>query len=291
MVPTVKQIISVENLIYGYSHSGDPAVADISFEVLPGEILGFLGPSGAGKSTTQKVLIGLLKNYQGAVKVFDEDLDKIDRKYYERIGVSFELPNHFLKLTARENLAYFSSLYRTQTLDIDNLLESLGLEKAIDMPVGQFSKGMKNRLTVARSLLHHPELLFWDEPTAGLDPINARRVKDLAKSLRNQGKTIFLTTHDMSVADEICDRVALIVDGKIVALAPPHELKLQHGEASLEIEYISDQEVQFKRFPLDGLGQNEDFLQLIANSTIRTMHSQEATLEDVFIRLTGKALL
>lgn len=206
-------MISVSNVSFAYAGGDRRAVEGISFEVERGEIFGFLGPSGAGKSTTQKILIGLLKGYEGEIAVMDRDLASWGPDYYERIGVSFELPNHYQKLTARENLDFFRSLYAGGTEEPRELLAMVGLQDDADTRVSRFSKGMQMRLTFARALLNRPELVFLDEPTAGLDPVNARRMKDIILDLRNKGRTIFLTTHDMTVADQLCDRVAFIWTG------------------------------------------------------------------------------
>ena len=233
-------MINIRNLTFTYAHADTPAVRDLDFAVEPGEIFGFLGPSGSGKSTTQKVLIGLLEGYGGTVRILDKDRTDWIPDDYERIGVSFEQPTHFLKLTGLENLRYFAALYRRSTRPPQDLLESVGLGNDGMMPVGEYSKGMKNRLSIARCLLHEPDLMFLDEPTTGLDPVSALRIKDLIRSERQAGKTIFLTTHDMSVADELCDRVAFIVEGKIVLIDSPRKLKLQHGERAVRIEYRVD---------------------------------------------------
>jgi fluoroquinolone transport system ATP-binding protein len=283
-------MITVGSLTFSYPKTASPAVCDLGFQVQPGEIFGFLGPSGAGKSTTQKILIGLLKNYHGEVRVFGKDLDAWGSDYYERIGVSFESPNHFLKLTALENLGYFSKLYSGRTLPPQELLELVGLGQDGKTPVGQFSKGMKNRLTVARSLLNDPELLFLDEPTSGLDPVNARRIKEIILAQKQAGKTIFLTTHNMTIADELCDRVALIVDGRIERINSPRELKLEFGQSLVQVEFQANSHTEKRHFPLKELGDNPNFLELIRSVDVQTIHSQEATLEDVFIQLTGRKL-
>jgi fluoroquinolone transport system ATP-binding protein len=284
-------MISVENLQYTYTGTAVPAVKHLNFTIQQGEIFGFLGPSGAGKSTTQKLLIRLLTGYEGKAAVFGKDLHKWGSDYYERIGVSFELPNHFLKLTAVENLTYFRSLYSHATQSPQALLEMVGLGADGDQLVSQYSKGMKNRLTVARALLHNPELLFLDEPTAGLDPMNARRIKDLIKAQQEAGKTIFLTTHDMSVAEALCDRVAFIVDGEIKLIDAPKRLKLQHGTPSVRVEYLAngDNRPTEQEFALTDLGQ-QAFVNLVQQVSVQTIHSQEASLEDIFIQVTGRSL-
>ncbi|HEY0606866.1 MAG TPA: ABC transporter ATP-binding protein, partial [Herpetosiphonaceae bacterium] len=246
--------------------------------------------SGAGKSTTQKILIGLLRGYQGQITVLGNDLAAWRSDYYEHIGVCFELPNHFLKLTARENLRYFGALYRRPTRTPDEVLQLVGLHDARDQPVGQFSKGMKARLNLARALLHGPELLFLDEPTTGQDPVNARRIKELIAAERVAGTTIFLTTHDMSVAEELCDRVAFIIDGQITVTDSPRALKLQYGVPMVRVEYQAERRMQQADFALAGLGENRDFLGLLRQDSVQTIHTQEATLEDIFIRVTGRGL-
>ena len=207
-------VVDVNGLTFTYASGTSPAVRDLSFRIDRGEIFGFLGPSGAGKSTTQKVLIGLLRGYRGAVSVLGRDLAAWGADYYEEIGVSFELPNHYLRLTGLENLGYFRALYQGETRRPEALLEMVGLADDGRRLVSEYSKGMKTRLGVARALLNDPRLIFLDEPTVGLDPGSGRGVRNLVRELKQAGRTVFLTTHDMTVADELCDRVAFIVDGR-----------------------------------------------------------------------------
>lgn len=284
-------MIKVQNLTYTYPGGKAPAVRGISFDVAEGEILGFLGPSGAGKSTTQKILIGLLKGYQGQVSILGRDLNQWGPEYYNYIGMSFELPNHYLKLTALENLQYFGSLYSAETQDPRRLLEMVGLLDDAGTLVGQFSKGMKMRLNFARSLLHRPRLLFLDEPTSGLDPVNARIIKDIVQDIRRQGTTIFLTTHDMTVADQLSDRVAFMVDGQIELIDTPKTLKVRHGRRQVRVEYANGGAgLADRTFELDDLGRNDDFIRLLQTQRIETIHSEETTLENIFIEVTGKEL-
>ncbi|MBN1260559.1 MAG: ABC transporter ATP-binding protein [Anaerolineae bacterium] len=283
-------MIDVQDLTFTYAGTEKPAVRNLRFHIERGEIFGFLGPSGAGKSTTQKILIRLLRDFQGRVVVMDRPLDTWNGAYYERIGVSFEVPNLYQKLTGLENLRYYGSLYHGSKREPQLLLEWVGLEKDGDTLVSQYSKGMRNRLNVARALLHDPELLFMDEPTAGLDPVNARRIKDLIRSEREAGKTIFLTTHNMTVAEELCDRVAFIVDGEISLIDTPRTLKLDYGEPTVRVEYLEEGQTRAQRFPLEGLGENAAFLALLLAQQVQTLHSQEATLETIFIQVTGRSL-
>lgn len=283
-------MIEVDQLTFRYRKTADPAISNLAFEIAKGEIFGFLGPSGAGKSTTQKVLIGLLPGYQGSVSLLGREVRNWDSSLYERIGVSFEYPNHFLKLTALENLRYFGRLYEQRTRSPRELLAQVGLSEAADIRVGEYSKGMRNRLSVARALLPESQLLFLDEPTAGLDPGNARRIRDLILNQAAAGKTIFLTTHDMAVADQLCDRVAFIARGKIELVDRPSDLKLRYGEATVRVEIEEDGGSNRQDFPLPGLGNDAAFWKLLREQRIRTIHTQEATLEEVFIRVTGEEL-
>lgn len=284
------RMINVSDLAYSYTGTTELAIKNISFAVQPGEIFGLLGPSGAGKSTTQKILFRLLQGFQGSVRVFDRDLREWGYDYFEQVGVSFEMPNHYTKLTASENLRYFGALYQGNVKTPEELLEMVGLLDDADMLVSQYSKGMKNRLSVARSLVNDPKLLFLDEPTAGLDPVNARKIKDLIKSQKDAGKTVFLTTHDMHIADELCDRVAFIVDGQLSLTDSPRELKLRYGKAEVRVEFSLNGKNEQRDFELAGLADNAEFLKLLRECSVRTLHSQEATLENIFIQITGRRL-
>jgi len=285
-------MIKVNNLTFTYKGANKETLHGLNFEIADGEIFGFLGPSGAGKSTTQKILIGLLKDYGGSIAIMGKEVSAWGQDYYENIGVSFELPNHYLKLTAMENLKYFQSLYSGETHDLTYLLERVGLADDADKKVSDYSKGMKIRLNVARALIHKPKVLFLDEPTSGLDPVNARKIKDFILELRQQGTTVFVTTHNMTVADELCDRVAFISSGNISVIDAPSTLKKQFGKRNVEIEYLNGSaEVLHEEFALNGLGDNNDFLSLLKSANrIETIHTQETTLEAIFIEVTGQEL-
>lgn len=282
-------MIEVHDLSFSYASMARPALSDLSFAVAPGEVFGLLGPSGAGKSTLQKILIRLLRGYQGRVRALGRDLVDWGDDYYERVGVAFELPNHFQRLSARGNLETFAALYSRRARPIDELLGLLGLADAAEQPVERFSKGMQTRLSLARALLHQPELLFLDEPTSGLDPTSARRVRELIRAERDAGRTVVLTTHAMALADELCDRVALIVDGRIAQIDSPRALRLRFGAPRVRVEYLNGV-VRSAEFPLAGLGDNADFQRLLRDNAVQTIHSSEATLEDVFVAVTGRSL-
>lgn len=283
-------MIQVKDLSYTYPGSNFPVLRNISFDIQQGEIYGFLGPSGAGKSTTQKVLNGLLKGYQGSVIVNGWDLKKMDRSFYEKIGVAFEFPNLYLKLTALENLKLFASFFNSATRDPLEMLEMVNLSADQDTRVSAFSKGMKMRLNFIRALLNHPEILFLDEPTAGLDPGNARIMKDIILDLKQQGVTIFLTTHHMDDAGELCNRLAFMVNGSLPVIDSTAALKLKHGKKSLKVEYLKNEESLTQEFSLNELSDNQKFMEIIRTQKILTIHTQEASLEDIFIEVTGQQL-
>lgn len=281
-------MITVKNLSFAYPTQNKNAINDINFEIPRGTIFGFLGPSGAGKSTTQKILFKLLSGYQGMAQIEGKEVRHWGKELYHKIGVGFELPNHYLKLTALENLRFFAAFYQQQLCSPEQLLEMVGLEKDAHKPVSDFSKGMKMRLNFVRALLHNPDVLFLDEPTSGLDPVNARIIKDIILQLKQKGKTIFITTHQMYDADELCDTVAFMVGGQILAMDNPQSLKLQHSRQKVEVRVKEFAETHF--FDMQNLADNSDFLSFIRQNTLQTIHSKEATLEDVFIKITGHQL-
>jgi fluoroquinolone transport system ATP-binding protein len=280
-------MIEVKNLAYVYPGATQAAINHISFDIPKGEVFGFLGPSGAGKSTMQKILFKLLSGYTGDAFIDGRQVKDWDKALYEKIGVGFELPNHYLKLSALENLEFFKGFY-SRSQDAMHLLGMVGLEKDAHKKVSEFSKGMKMRLNFIRSFIHDPDILFLDEPTSGLDPVNSRVVKDIILDLKARGKTIFITTHQMHDADELCDSVAFLVDGKIMAIDQPQSLKLKYSKNMVEVLFEGEHEK--KQFPLEGLGNNQAFLELSRNKPIKTIHSKEASLDDIFIEVTGKTL-
>ncbi|MBN2281767.1 MAG: ABC transporter ATP-binding protein [Candidatus Marinimicrobia bacterium] len=284
-------MIQVENLHYTYPGNDKETIKGMNFTVRAGEIFGFLGPSGAGKSTTQKILFGILKNYSGSVILNKIEIKKVTSDFYETIGVAFEFPNFFNKLTALENLNFFRSLYQSKTLDPVELLSAVGLEQDKDVRFERYSKGMKARLNFCRALLNDAEILFLDEPTSGLDPVNQKIVKDIIRQQKSQGKTIFLTTHNMHVADEVCDHVAFITDGQINLIDSPQKLKVENGERKVKVEYYQNGNLKNQFFSMNNLADNEPFREILKNYRIETIHSQEATLEEIFIKTTGKRLI
>ncbi|MGG5401640.1 ABC transporter ATP-binding protein [Clostridioides difficile] len=280
-------MITVDDLSFSYTDRD--FLQNINFEVGKGEILGFLGPSGAGKSTLQKILIGMITNYGGSVIVNGVESKRHSNKFYENIGVDFEFPSLYEKLTAIENLKYFGSLYSKKLLSIDELLKSVGLENEANKRVSEYSKGMKSRLNFIKALLHNPDILFLDEPTSGLDPSNSKVMKDIILSEKSKGKTIILTTHNMLDATELCDRVAFIVNGKISALDTPHNLIMSKGAIKVRYTYFDNGEKTSECF-LNNTANDKDLNMLIEKNKLLSIHSSEPTLNDIFIEITGRNL-
>lgn len=283
-------MIVVEGLYHAYRKGGPFAVRNVAFEIAKGEIFGFLGPSGAGKSTTQGVLTGLLPLQQGNVSVAGYDMRHRTTAMFNRIGVSFEQSNVYGKLTAYENLDFYRKLFDRKTLDPMKLLERVGLEQVAHQKTAEFSKGMKHRLTFARSMINEPEIWFLDEPTTGLDPAIANQIKDIVKERNTQGTTVFLTTHNMYIADELCDRVAFIVDGEIRLVDAPRNLKLQFGERMVVVEHVEDGRPVKEQLSLTLPRDRERLGRIVADGNITLMHTKEATLEEIFIQVTGRGL-
>ncbi|MFY1634075.1 ABC transporter ATP-binding protein [Solwaraspora sp. WMMB335] len=280
--------IVVERLRVRYRDSPRYAVDGASFAVALGEVFGLLGPNGAGKSTTARVLTRLLRDYQGRADVLGRPVRQWGSRLYERIGVSFELPAHFARLTARENLQVVAGLYpRGTTESATVLLDQVGLASVADQQVAGLSKGMQLRLNLARALIHRPDVLFLDEPTSGLDPVHAAAVRQLIRGQAAQGRTVLLTTHDMTTAEQVCDRVAFIVDGRIAAIDTPRGHRLRYGRATVIVEYRNDAGPARREFDLVGLGADAGFRELLDGGAIETMHTREASFEEVFVAVTG----
>jgi len=283
-------MIKVDNLNYTYSNNHSETVKNISFTIPKGSVFGFLGPSGAGKTTTQKLITGLLKDYRGNILVDGKERREWDNSFYENIGVVFEFPNLYLKLTGHENLKLFGSYYKKQAGDIIENLKKTGIYEAMDKKVEEFSKGMKVRLNFVRALVHDPGILFLDEPISGLDPTNGMIVKNMIEDMRDKGKTVFLTTHNMTVAEELCDNVAFIVDGRLPVIDTPGNLMVKYGKDELDIEYFENDNIKKLRFSLSDVGENDAFQEILRDKKIRSIHTREASLEEIFIKVTGRGL-
>lgn len=284
-------MIKVKNLYHSYSNDDKYAVNDVSFQVDEGEIFGFLGPSGAGKSTTQNILVGLLQLQKGEVQVAGYDVKEIKNKMFNKIGMSFEQSNVYNKMSGLENLEFYGKLFDVETRDPMELIRMVGLDGKEKIRAGEYSKGMKHRLTFARSMINNPEMWFLDEPTTGLDPAIASNIKDIIKEENRKGVTVFLTTHNMYIADELCDRVAFIVDGKIRLIDSPKQLKLKYGEKLVEVEYYKDDVLHKESYSTVVEEEKEKLIEVIRKNDIQTMHTKEATLEEIFIKVTGRGLV
>ena len=273
----------------GYAYGDLVAARDVSFAVAKGEVLGFLGPNGAGKSTTIKMLTGQLPPREGSIEILGLPMPDKREEIQTRIGVVFEEKNLYPTLSAHENLRFFGKLFGISDIDADGLLERVGLAGRGDERVSRFSKGMQQRLMVARALVNNPEVLFLDEPTDGLDPVSARSVRQLIREEADRGAAVLLTTHDMHEADELSDRVAFINDGTILALDTPEALKLQHGRRAVKVRFAADGVVQEEVVPLDEAA-GARLAELVARPDLITIHTEEATLEDVFVEFAGRRL-
>ncbi len=275
------------------SFGAKEAVAGISFSVRRGEIFGLLGPNGAGKTTTIRMLTGQIDPSGGSARVAGCDVVKERARLKARIGVVFEEQNLYERLSARLNLEFSCWLYGVERARVDETLDLVRLRDRAKDPVRTFSNGMKQRLMIARALLHEPQVLFLDEPSRGLDPISAREVRETVEQLRQQGTTILLTTHLMEEADQLCQRVAFIVDGRLVANDAPRTLKLAHGQRSLAVT-LDEQPGQNGSAALrevtlsmDSPADQARLAEWMRAGQVRAVHSREATLEEVFIEVAG----
>jgi ABC-2 type transport system ATP-binding protein len=294
------------------------AVRGVSFSVEAGELFGLLGPNGAGKTTTIKMLITLLLPTSGSARVLGRDVVTEAREVRRRIGYVFGGDRGlYERLSALDNLRYFAELYgvspREQKPRIAQLLEMVGLDGREKERVEGYSRGMRQRLHIARGLLHDPDVLFLDEPTIGIDPVGARELRTTIGSLLAVGKTVLLTTHYMFEADELCDRIAVIAAGQIIAAGTPRELKAQvPGSRVLEVEVfgVDDETVAVVR-RIDGVRSvvveerghaqvllvsvasdaevTQPVLSCLSGVTVGRVSSREPTLEDAYVELVRSA--
>ena len=277
--------IQVRDLVKTY---GDvQAVNGISFDVYPGEVFGFLGHNGAGKTTTIRMLTGRTHPTGGSGTIGGFDIARERDRIKPLINLVFEDPNLYERFTGQQNLEIFADLYRVPRSRATELLRTVRLEDAARRKVKTYSSGMKQRLLVARALINEPKVLFLDEPTRGLDPTSARELRDLIRTLRQGGTTVFLTTHYMEEADELCDRVAFLSAGKIVALDTPRQLKLRYGQRTAAVSLRDGSEQLVGLDDAEGAARLEAWMR---DGQVVTLHSQEGTLEDVFIALAGRTL-
>ena len=281
--------IHVQDLTYHYGTL--TAVDHISFDVGEGEILGFLGPNGAGKTTTLGMLTGQQRPQEGHAFLLGMDITQHTTQIQAQIGVCFETANLYENMNAVENLQFFARLFGIRTLDVDDLIRRVGLDGRGQDRVESYSKGMKQRLMIARALVNQPRILFLDEPTEGLDPVSAEAIRNLIIEEQQRGATIFLTTHDMLEADRLSDRVAFISQGRIVALDTPHNLKQRYGKRLVKAQVTGqDGRLEEREITLDTPNTAGALQDLFSQEQVVTIHSEEASLEDIFIQLTGQRL-
>jgi len=263
------------------------AIKDVSIEIKRGELFGFLGPSGAGKTTTIKIVTGQLQQNRGVATILGRDTTALNHEIYSQVGIVTDNSGLYENMTAYDNLVLFSKILNTEKKEISPLLERVGLGSEKNKQVKKFSKGMKQRLVLARAMLNRPKILFLDEPTSGLDPSTAIEIHKLMLEMKNNGTTFFLTTHNMAEASKLCDRIALFNEGVIVDMGTLDELSQKYNEKKrVKMLLNSGEKVTI---PLDA--ENSGTIAgHIESGNVATMHTQEPTLEDIFIRLTGREL-
>jgi ABC-2 type transport system ATP-binding protein len=281
---------------YGPPASGQLAVDHLSFHVSPGEVFGFLGPNGAGKTTTIRVLTGLTRPTSGQAQVMGLDLGRDVSRIKKRVGVVPEVSNLYDELSALDNLIFSMRLYGVPRVErrsrAEELLERFRLSGKRDAPFVRLSRGMKRALTIAAALAHRPPLLFLDEPTTGLDVINARNLRHLIAGLREEGVTVFLTTHYLEEAERLCDRIAIIVKGRVVAIDTLDGLKGRtQGRTAVEVT-MGDGDDQAETLRFEGAGMEAAVRTALDRARadgrrVLAINSLRPTLEDVFVQLTG----
>ncbi len=281
----METVIEVKGLVKSFQNK--TALKNVSFNVKKGETIGFLGPSGSGKTTTIKILTAQLQATAGEVKVFGQPIDKLkDPSYMKRIGILTDNSGLYDRLSIYDNLVLYCDLYDVEKSRIDEVLKSVNLIDDKKKIVQKLSKGMKQRVTLARAILHKPDLLFLDEPTSALDPVNTKHIHEGLKKLNQEGTTIFLTTHDMQEAEYLSDRVAFLHNGEIMLLDTPQNVRAQQENTSISLLLKGDRTVVVEK---DEEGAKEIF-QYMKNGELLTIHSNEPTLGDIFVQITGRNL-
>lgn len=302
----MKKIIKVKNLVKNYGRL--KAVNEISFEVEKGEIFGLLGENGAGKTTTLEMIEGLRKPTSGEINVLGCDIVEHKNAIKEKIGVQLQSSAYYQFLTLREILELFSSFY-SKSVSSEELLEMVDLQEKANSLIGNLSGGQRQRFSIVASLVNDPEVVFLDEPTTGLDPIARRNLWDLIIKIKNQGKTIILTTHYMEEAEILCDRVAIMESGKILVLDETHKL-IEKSEHPFTITFINKKINQKILDNLNSLADIENIfgkenrytlkikthknliaaLKIVQSINPESLTVGRATLEDLFVELTGKKI-
>lgn len=279
------EVIRVEHLkkVYGKR----PAINDITFSVKQGEIFGLLGPSGAGKTTLIKILTGQLKKTSGRVHVLGFQPEQFHHPNFKaQIGVLTDNSTLYERLSVYDNLKLFCKIYHIPLKNIDETLEKVNLLPERKKTVSKLSKGMKQRVLLARALLHRPILLFLDEPTSSLDPRNTVQIHQVLKEINKSGTTIFLTTHDMEEATKLCQRVILLDRGQIKEMDSPEALRYKYSSNQIIVETHDGRRLVFHNHPESG----DKIKELIENRLVKRIETEFPTLGEVFLRVTGREL-
>lgn len=269
-------------------HFGDKIVLkEISLDVKQGEIFGLLGPSGAGKTTLIKILTGQLKQSEGDASLLETDTRKLNQNIYAKLGMVLDNVGLYERLSCEDNLRLYTRIYGISNDCIDDSLKKVGLLEAKKYAVMKLSKGMKQRLVMARAMLHEPKVLFLDEPTSGLDPSTASEIHKLIVEQKRKGTSVFLTTHNMEEATKLCDNVALLYKGEIVEYGTPMQICRKYNHQNKLVILLKSGETVT-------LCNNATSAQLLCGyfqkEMVETIHSTEPNLETVFLELTGKEL-
>ncbi|QED46480.1 ABC transporter ATP-binding protein [Cytobacillus dafuensis] len=281
----MENIIEVSGLAKMFSNQ--PALKDVSFNVKKGETFGFLGPSGSGKTTTIKILTAQLAQTDGEALVFGVPASKFkEAGYRKRIGVLTDNSGLYVRLTVYDNLKLYCDLYDVPYTRIDEVLDMVNLKDAKKKVISKLSKGMLQRVTLARAFLHKPDLLFLDEPTSALDPVNTKHIYKGLENLKEQGTTIFLTTHDMNEAETLCDRVAFLNEGKIQLLDSPKALRKKFADNTITVELADGSKEIIDR----GAEGAQTMYNYMSENKVVSIYSNEPTLGDIFVEVTGRKL-
>lgn len=281
----MEKIIEMNNIEKHFKQNR--VLKGINFSVEQGEIFGFLGPSGAGKTTTIKILTAQLIPSSGEVRLFGNNIKSIKNNIFQQIGILSDNSGVYERLSVQDNLKIFADLYNVDKKQVDIILERVDLLKDKKKVVKKLSRGMKQRLMLARTFIHKPKLLFLDEPTSALDPGTANEIHKLLLELNKEGTTIFLTTHRMEEADKLCNRVAFLNNGEIVEVGNPEKLKLRYAKESIEVLLKGNSEKVTVRKNTEGL---DKIRRWMSEDRLLTIHSNEPNLEEIFLSLTGREL-
>lgn len=277
--------IITENISHSFGEH--KVLENISFKVQKGEVFGLLGPSGAGKTTLIKILTGQLKQKSGFAKLLGTDTGKLGKAEHAQIGTMMDNFGLYERLSVYDNLSFYADIYQVSHQVIEDILKNIGLYEARKTAVSRLSKGMKNRLSLARALMNHAKILFLDEPTSGLDPATTREIHTVLQEQREKGTTIFLTTHNMFEAETLCDHVGLLSKGNIIEYGEPREVCRKYN-------HLNRIQITLKNGEVVSLENNKaaaaPLTEYLEKDEISAIHSTEPTLESVFIELTGKGL-